>query len=1062
MIKRIPEGPRPATPLFYTQYFYALCCLSGFIATVAAFLLLTYARHNEHLGKTKDFCLHGLVSAKETMRISWEQAEYWADQMARQIGTEKKESISTMLAGYQSLWPNVGFSLFDGNAALITDFASDSANQNRGGNIADLPGLQAMVLKALDGEHFRDYTISRGFLSLGVAVPVQGKQVRAIVLSVPLDPFYLRYAKPPASASLAVALLDESGTSILGDIISLSDAFKKSDTAPLNLRQNLDALLKQSRLKEGAPFLLQDGDFSAGLELLVSSNGTPMGLLLASPPHKAPPGYPVWHVYASVAFGILMALLLGLLLRFREKRMAVAVAADMNGLVRDMEAEPQHNWPPALDGAFRKIAESLEEYRDLLENSLAEQSERRDTAKQDRDSAGADRSEHQRLFDSLPIGAFRAAIDGHFLQVNSAFAMLLGYESPMNFVAECGSFQNICLYGEGLHNPLGLIAEKGPGRHVLSLRRRDGQASHFAVICMALTTATGEDSGIIEGFLLDRGLEDKLSAVERDNLYAQQERESLARLLAATCLQTRNFFQPPPERLRHRDNKAGSAASAPAKDTLPAQAPAAQWPEFRMISGQMGTTTSQEEEEDRLERRKSMLSIKAVLSDIYQIAMSEAEGSPPLPVPMELFHFLRQLCRQALPALFAKGISLRCEIADDLPLRMNGPEPVLRHALLRSLLAVTGPVTGGWACLNIMQDPGVSPTTGVARLLISLSWSPSGGIPEVAHSNEDATDTFMHIPDRGFTVFVAEAPDGAHLPDGKKFNMIPDLGVEQDVIRFLSRKMRGTLVESVFTDRLRSMQLAIPLNHLCDVSDGCRTVAWEKSPDGTVDLAPSTQTANGHVAETEEPQTVEIRRVEPKPAATDLSQDLAGALELGEEAAASIQPPNFNLLVVDPDAKVDESGQARAFSENGILAGDNAVAMRSLDILLVDASLNHRMIFSMYLKDVSHRITEAHDGQAGVEAYQRGRFDIVFMDMEMPLMDGHRATRIIRALEADKALPPTPIVGMTSYALPELRRECMLSGCTEFLSRPFSKNALLTLIQAFAGLKDESDGAPSS
>ena len=1062
-MKRTPEVPRSTPAPHFAAYFYTLCFLGGFIATVAAFLLLTYASHNERLDKTREFCLQGLVSAKETMRISWEQAEFWADQMAWQIGTEEKESIPAVLARYQRLWPNVGFSLFDGNAALITDFTSDPANQNRGRNIADLPGLQTMVLKALGGEHFRDYTIFRGFLSLGVAVPVQGKQVRAIVLSVPLDPFYLRYAKPPTSASLSVALLDESGTSILGDITASGDAFEKSDTAPLNLRQNLDTLLKQPRLKEGAPFLLQDGDFSAGLELLVNSKGTPMGLLLASSPHKTPSGYPVWHVYASVAFGILMTLLLGLLLRFWERRMAIAVAEDMYGLAWDMEAEPQHNWPPALNGAFRKIAESLEEYRALLESSLTKQPECRDTAKQDRDGTGTNSFEHQRLFDSLPIGAFRAATDGHFLQVNSAFALLLGYESPMNFVAECGSFQNICLSGEGLRNPLGLIAEKGPGRHVLSLRRRDGQTGHFAVICMALTTATGEGSGIIEGFLLDRGLEDKLSKVERDSLYAQQERESLARLLAATCLQTRSFFQPPPERQRHTENNAENATSAPAKGNAPAQAPAAQWPEFRVISGQVDASISQGEEEDRLERRKSMLSIKAVLSDIYQIAMAEAEGSPPLPVPMELFHFLRQLCRQALPALFARGISLRCEIADDLPLRLNGPETVLRHALLRSLLAVTGTVTGGWACLNIMQDPGASPTAGVARLLISLSWSPSGGMPEGAdaHSNEDAANTLMHMQDRGFSIFVAEAPDGAHLPGDKKFNIIPDLGVEQDVIRFLSHKMRGTLVESVFTDRLRSIQLAMPLDHLCDVSDDCRTVAWEKSPDGTVDLTPSTETAGGYAAKTEEPQSVEIRRVEPKPATADLSRDLADALELGGEAAASIQPPNFNLLVVDPDAKIDESGQARAFSEDGILANDSAVAMRSLDILLVDASLNQRMLFSMYLRDGSHRITEARDGQEGVEAYQRGRFDIVFMDMEMPLTDGHRATRIIRALEADQGLPPTPIVGMTSYALPEVRRECMLSGCTEFFSRPFSKNALLTLIQAIVGLKDESGGVSS-
>ena len=178
----------------------------------------------------------------------------------------------------------------------------------------------------------------------------------------------------------------------------------------------------------------------------------------------------------------------------------------------------------------------------------------------------------------------------------------------------------------------------------------------------------------------------------------------------------------------------------------------------------------------------------------------------------------------------------------------------------------------------------------------------------------------------------------------------------------------------------------------------------------------------------------------------------AGRADMSLEAEAKNPPPGLNLLIMDPDSIAERPSSPDALAKDEILESDSPFSMESLDILLVDANLNNRMMFSMYLKDTKHRITEAYDGQEGVEAFQRGKFDLIFMDMEMPLMDGYQATRIIRALEKDKGLSATPIVGMTSYALPELRRECMLSGCTEFLSRPFSKNALLTLLQAFAGL----------
>jgi CheY-like chemotaxis protein len=111
------------------------------------------------------------------------------------------------------------------------------------------------------------------------------------------------------------------------------------------------------------------------------------------------------------------------------------------------------------------------------------------------------------------------------------------------------------------------------------------------------------------------------------------------------------------------------------------------------------------------------------------------------------------------------------------------------------------------------------------------------------------------------------------------------------------------------------------------------------------------------------------------------------------------------------------------------------------------------MLFSLFLRGTMHRITEARNGRECVEAFQRDRYDAVFMCMEMPIMDGYQATRVIRAFEADAGVEPTPIVAVSSYAMPEFKRRCLRAGCSEFLARPFSKAALFSLLDAFVQIR---------
>jgi signal transduction histidine kinase/CheY-like chemotaxis protein len=127
-----------------------------------------------------------------------------------------------------------------------------------------------------------------------------------------------------------------------------------------------------------------------------------------------------------------------------------------------------------------------------------------------------------------------------------------------------------------------------------------------------------------------------------------------------------------------------------------------------------------------------------------------------------------------------------------------------------------------------------------------------------------------------------------------------------------------------------------------------------------------------------------------------------------------------------------------------------ALGNRALRILLADDSEDNRFLIRGYLKDTRCAIDEVTNGEAAVEAFQNGLYDVILMDAEMPILDGYAATRAIRALEAHRGTLRTPILALTAHALKEARDRSMEAGCTDHLTKPITKTALLEAISLHA------------
>ena len=124
--------------------------------------------------------------------------------------------------------------------------------------------------------------------------------------------------------------------------------------------------------------------------------------------------------------------------------------------------------------------------------------------------------------------------------------------------------------------------------------------------------------------------------------------------------------------------------------------------------------------------------------------------------------------------------------------------------------------------------------------------------------------------------------------------------------------------------------------------------------------------------------------------------------------------------------------------------------MAPLRILLVEDNEKNRLIIKAFLNNTPHKIDIAENGVVGVKKFISGQFDLVLMDIEMPVMDGYTATRKMREWEANNHLDAKPIVALTAHALEEHAQRCKEVGCTGHLAKPINKADLLEAISNYA------------
>ena len=128
-------------------------------------------------------------------------------------------------------------------------------------------------------------------------------------------------------------------------------------------------------------------------------------------------------------------------------------------------------------------------------------------------------------------------------------------------------------------------------------------------------------------------------------------------------------------------------------------------------------------------------------------------------------------------------------------------------------------------------------------------------------------------------------------------------------------------------------------------------------------------------------------------------------------------------------------------------AGQPAVAARPLNILLAEDSVINQKLAVGMLEKYGHRVVVAENGQMALERLEQQAFDLILMDVEMPVLDGLEATAAIRQREQTTGRH-IPIIAMTAHAMTGDRQRCLDAGMDDYLAKPIRAKQLIELLNS--------------
>ena len=178
----------------------------------------------------------------------------------------------------------------------------------------------------------------------------------------------------------------------------------------------------------------------------------------------------------------------------------------------------------------------------------------------------------------------------------------------------------------------------------------------------------------------------------------------------------------------------------------------------------------------------------------------------------------------------------------------------------------------------------------------------------------------------------------------------------------------------------------------------------------------------------------------------NLSKDLVE--KMGGELTLESMPDTGSIFTVTIDIGSPEDKSLiynlNQTTKNDTVDSQTKTEKKTLhgDILLVEDNEDNQLLLSRIIKKCGAKVTIAENGLEAIKILKNKSFDLIFMDMQMPIMDGLTATKELRSTGCK-----IPIIALTANAFKEDRDKCFSAGCNDFLTKPVSTNSLYAALE---------------
>jgi CheY-like chemotaxis protein/HPt (histidine-containing phosphotransfer) domain-containing protein len=158
---------------------------------------------------------------------------------------------------------------------------------------------------------------------------------------------------------------------------------------------------------------------------------------------------------------------------------------------------------------------------------------------------------------------------------------------------------------------------------------------------------------------------------------------------------------------------------------------------------------------------------------------------------------------------------------------------------------------------------------------------------------------------------------------------------------------------------------------------------------------------------------------------------------------------SFNIANVDkiegPEIIDENCSFINPDITNSLLTGNNKTSR----ILLAEDNVLNQKVAVGLLHKLGCDVDVVFNGMEAIEALKKNHYDIIFMDVNMPEMDGIQATQIIRSSKSGEFDPAIPIIALTAHAFEEDRERCLSSGMSKYIAKPFGKKDIIKALEQF-------------